>query len=134
MKYFVLIHFSISGPRSFQGGGAGRPPTPSSLRSHKSSRSVSDEKLSRPRSNSNINSDPNINKHVTSVLAASRPRLDTQSPKVAPPQQASPSVSVATSIAHLAATSSPVVSAGKLFWRLLWSERVARATVHSCCF
>ena len=93
----ITLHI-ISGPRSFTGGGA-RPPTPSSLRSHKSGRSADADKLSRPRSNSNQLSDAsNINKQVASVMAASRPRSDTQSPKVAPPQQSSPSISL-TSVA-----------------------------------
>ena len=89
------------GPRSFTGGGA-RPHTPSSLRSHKSGRSADADKLSRPpRSHSNQLplEASSINKQVASVMAAaSRPRSDTQSPKVAPPQQSSPSISL-TSVA-----------------------------------
>ena len=63
-----------SGPRSFTAGGTGaRPPTPSSLRSHKSSTSDK-QSSSRPRSNSL--------QLVDKQAASSRPRSDTQSPKV----------------------------------------------------
>lgn len=100
----TYVYESPLGPRSFTGGGH-RPPTPSSLRSHKSSRSAeTSDKLSRPRSTSNMleaagvtgtsTGNPGVlaslnNKQVTSVISSNRPRSDTQSPKI--PATSSPS-------------------------------------------
>ncbi len=100
----TYVYESPLGPRSFTGGGH-RPPTPSSLRSHKSSRSAeTSDKLSRPRSTSNMleaagvtgtsTGNPGVlaslnNKQVTSVINSNRPRSDTQSPKI--PATSSPS-------------------------------------------
>ena len=87
----TLIKFHISGPRSFTGGSGARPPTPSSLRSHKSSTSDK-QSSSRPRSNSI--------QLVEKQAASSRPRSDTQSPKVPPPSSFLPGIMPPTSTSN----------------------------------
>ena len=92
----------FSGPRSFTGGPGARPPTPSSLRSHKSSTSDK-QSTSRQRSNSL--------QLAEKQAAASRPRSDTQSPKVpisSPPVAVSVPTSLPTSISNLTSTENRV--------------------------
>ena len=108
------------------------------MRSHKSGRSAEtpDKNPSRPRSNSNqlgvpglpgeavagggggsILANPTTNKQVASVVAASRPRSDTHSPKISLPQQNSPgggggAVPISTSATLAASTEATTATPG----------------------
>ena len=128
---YFFYYLPISATKSLTGSlSANRPLTPASLRSHKSGRSAEtpDKNPSRPRSNSNqlgvpglpgeavagggggsILANPTTNKQVASVVAASRPRSDTHSPKIIPQQNSPGAVPVSTSAT--VATSTDAASA-----------------------
>ena len=136
---FIYFYLPISATKSLTGSlSANRPLTPASLRSHKSGRSAEtpDKNPSRPRSNSNqlgvpglpgeavagggggsILANPTTNKQVASVVAASRPRSDTHSPKISLPQQNSPgggggAVPISTSATLAASTEATTATPG----------------------
>ena len=125
MNLFIIIIIIITATKSLTGSlSANRPLTPASLRSHKSGRSAeTPDKPSRPRSNSNQLGVPGLpdaggggsvlapttNKQVASVVAASRPRSDTHSPKIIPQQNSPGAVPVSTSAT--VATSTDAASA-----------------------